>query len=44
MVKYTLQLCRKEMTVIMEFLVENLKAHMLAANGKFTPVHTQKFK
>ena len=25
MVKYTLQLCRKEMTVIMEFLVGNLK-------------------
>lgn len=23
MVKYTLQLCRKEMTVVMEFLVEN---------------------
>ena len=25
MVKYTLQLCRKEMTVVMEFLVGNFK-------------------
>ena len=30
MVKYTLQLCRKEMTVVMEFLVENLKSHRLS--------------
>ena len=28
MVKYTLQLRRKEMTMVMEFLVRNLKSHM----------------
>ena len=41
MVKYTLQLCRKEMTVVMEFLIENLKSHMWVANDKFTPVRTR---
>ena len=35
MVKYTLQLCRKEMTVVMEFLFENLYIHRVLTMANF---------